>query len=109
LKLSDVLILIIGTRARSDDVTIVQIALATTAVSVTPTTVKPYAHSTRAQGHFSGLRQSRPNDSLSSFRKSSVIGLGSTALHSSQSSQTATPISITPHNAVNAASSAPPR
>ena len=71
--------------------------------------MKPYAHSTRAHGQVSGLRQSRPNESLSSFRKSSVIGFGSTALHSSHRNHAATPISITPQSAVNAAFSAPPR
>ena len=41
LKLCDVSILIVGARACLDEVTIVQTPVATTAVSVTPTTVKP--------------------------------------------------------------------
>jgi len=56
----------------------------------------------------SGLRQLRPKESFSNRRKSSVIGFGSTASHSSHRNQNAAPISISPHSAVNAASNAPP-
>src|SRR5258706_6402854 len=74
---------------------------------VIPTSVKPYAHVIRAHGQVRGLRQSRPNESSSSFRKSSVIGFGATALHNSQRSHTATDISSRPHQRLNATFSTP--
>src|SRR5262245_29886817 len=83
--------------------------IATTNANDAPTAVKPYAQNTRAQGHVNGFRQSRPKESSSSLRKSSVIGFGSTALHSSHMNHPATPSSIIPKSAVNARFIAPPR
>src|SRR5262245_41009831 len=109
LKLCEVSILMLGVLTGCDMARIVQIVIPTPAVSVTPSNVKPYAQSSRAHGHFSGLRQLLPNDSLSRRRKSSVIGLGSTALHTSHSIHAATPTSVRPKSAVNAAFNTPPR
>src|SRR5258707_15522067 len=63
---------------------------------VAPASVKPYAHPIRAHGQVRGLRQSRPNESSSSFRNSSVIGFGAAALHNSHRSHAAMAISNTP-------------
>src|SRR5690349_20182159 len=76
-------------------------AIARQTVSAAPTRVKPYAHAIRIHGHVRGLRQSRPNESSSNFRKSSVIGFGATALHSSHISQAATANSRRPHQTLN--------
>src|SRR4030095_11407249 len=98
----------VGGRVGARD-TISRIVAVIAAVNPTPTSVKPYAHAMRIHGHVSGLRQLRANESLSSLRKSSVIGLGSTAFHNSQSNHAATPMSISPHSETNATFIMPPR
>src|SRR5262245_47270395 len=98
-----------GVFAGCDEATSIQMATLAPAVTTAPTIVNPYAHSSLAHGHRSGLRQLLPNDSLSRRRKSSVIGLGSTALHNSHSIHAATPTSVRPKSAVNAAFNTPPR
>jgi hypothetical protein len=63
----------------------------------------------RAQGQVAGLRQSRPNESSSSLRKSSVIGFGAAAFHNSHSSHAATAISSRPHHRLSATFRTPAR
>src|SRR5258707_13895491 len=75
------------------DETTAEISTPMKAAEVTPARANPYAQKTRAHGQVRGLRQSRPNESSSSFRKSSGIGFGATALHNSQRSHTSTDIS----------------
>src|SRR4029450_10667203 len=92
-KVCEVSIRPVGILVALDEATSVQMIMPMPAVTLAPMRVKPYAHTTRAHGHRSGLRQSRPNESLSSLRKSSVMGFGSTVLHNSHRNHAATPIS----------------
>src|SRR5258707_14491308 len=89
------------------DETTAEISTPMKAAEMRPARVSPYAHNTRAHGQVRGLRKSRPKESSSSFRKSSVIGFGATALHNSQRSHTATDISSRPHQRLNATLSTP--
>src|SRR5436190_6546637 len=96
-----------GAAASLDDETTEENSSTTQSATVAPTAAKPYAHPNRVHGQVRGSRQRRPNESSSSFRKSSVIGFGATALHNSHKSHAATAISNTPHHTLNATLSAP--
>src|SRR5262245_48043841 len=98
-----------GVFAGCDEATSIQMATLAPAVTTAPTIVNPYAHSSLAHGHRSGLRQLLPNDSLSRRRKSSVTGFGSTAFHNSHNIQTTTATSVKPNSAMNAEFNMPPR